>query len=81
MLEYIFRRILLMIPVLLVVSIISFIVIQLPPGDYLTSHIAALAEGGDIVDQDEIEALKKPYGLDQPVYVLLIATMMVTMKC
>jgi peptide/nickel transport system permease protein len=58
-----------MIPVLLVVSITSFAVIQLPPGDYLTSHIAALAEGGDIVDQDEIDALKKRYGLDRPMYV------------
>jgi peptide/nickel transport system permease protein len=69
MLQYIARRILLMIPVLLTVSIISFVVIQLPPGDYLTSHIAALAEGGDIVDQDEIDALKARYGLDRPMYV------------
>ena len=69
MLEYILRRIIVMIPVLIVVSIISFVVIQLPPGDYLTSHIAALAEGGDIVDQDEIEALKRRYGLDQPMIV------------
>jgi peptide/nickel transport system permease protein len=69
MLQYILRRIALMIPVLLVVSIISFVVIQLPPGDYLTSHIAVLAESGDIVDQDEIEALKKRYGLDRPMIV------------
>lgn len=69
MLQYVLRRIVIMIPVLFVVSIISFIVIQLPPGDYLTSHIAALAESGDIVDQDVIDALKKRYGLDQPMYV------------
>ncbi len=69
MLQYILRRIVLMIPVLFVVSIISFVVIQLPPGDYLTSHIAALAESGDLVNQDEIDALKRRYGLDQPMYV------------
>ena len=69
MLQFTLRRILYMVPTLIIVSILSFAIIQLPPGDYLTSHIAALAEGGDIVDQDEIEALKRRYGLDQPVYV------------
>ncbi len=75
MLQYILRRILIMVPVLFVVSIISFVVIQLPPGDYLTSHIAALAQGGDIVNQDEIEALKKRYGLDQPMVVQYVKWM------
>ena len=69
MLQYIVRRIMLMIPVLIVVSILSFVVIQLPPGDYLTSHIAALAQGGEVIDQDAIEALKVRYGLDQPMIV------------
>jgi len=69
MLQYIIRRILIMIPLLIVVSMLSFAIIQLPPGDYLTSHIAAMASAGDIIQQDEIDALKKRYGLDQPVYV------------
>ena len=66
MLEYLGRRILLLIPTLIVVSIMSFVLIQLPPGDYLTTYIASLEAGGQIVQEDEIEALKRQYGLDQP---------------
>lgn len=66
---YIAKRILLMIPTLLVISVISFIVIQLPPGDYLTSYAAGLRAQGDAVDQAEIDSLRERYGLGQPVYV------------
>ena len=59
----------LVIPTLIVVTIVSFILIQLPPGDYLTSYIADLAASGDTVDQAEIATLEKRYGLDQPIYV------------
>jgi len=69
MLQYLVRRILLMIPTLFLVSIISFMTIQLPPGDYLSSRLAALAQTGQILQQDEIESLKRQYGLDQPIYV------------
>jgi peptide/nickel transport system permease protein len=69
MLAYILRRVLLMIPTLLIISIISFAVIQLPPGDYLSSYVATLRDQGDIVDEQELEALKARYGLGQPIYV------------
>jgi peptide/nickel transport system permease protein len=69
MLAYILRRVLLMIPTLLIISLISFAVIQLPPGDYLSSYVATLRDQGDIVDEQELEALKARYGLGQPVYV------------
>jgi peptide/nickel transport system permease protein len=69
MLTYILRRIMLMIPTLFVISIISFAVIQLPPGDYLSSYVAQLRETGDIVDEAELVALKERYGLGQPIYV------------
>jgi peptide/nickel transport system permease protein len=68
MLQFVGRRILLLVPTLVVVSIMSFVLIQLPPGDYLTTYIASLEAGGQIVQEDEIEALKKQYGLDQPIY-------------
>jgi len=58
-----------MIPTLLIVSILSFAVIQLPPGDYLSSYVSQLRETGDIVDAAELEALKQRYGLGQPIYV------------
>jgi peptide/nickel transport system permease protein len=68
MLQFIGRRILLLLPTLVVVSIMSFILIQLPPGDYLTTYIASLEAGGLVVQEDEIEALKRQYGLDKPFY-------------
>ena len=69
MLVYILRRVLLMIPTLLIISIISFAVIQLPPGDYLSSYVATLRDQGDIVDEQELAALQARYGLGQPIYV------------
>jgi len=68
MLLLILRRLFWMIPTLVIISIISFAIIQLPPGDYLTSYIAALAESGETVDEEQIEALRMRYALDQPVY-------------
>ncbi len=50
------------------VSIIVFVVIQLPPGDFLTSYIAQLAASGESVNLETIEALKKQYGLDRPIW-------------
>ena len=69
MLAYILRRVLLMIPTLLIVSVISFAVIQLPPGDYLSSYVSQLRESGDLIDENELRALEERYGLGQPVYV------------
>jgi len=69
MLVYIARRVLYMIPTLIIISVISFIIIQLPPGDYLTSYIAQLSETGESVDEAVIASLKKRYGLDQPMYI------------
>ena len=64
---YILRRILYMIPVLLGVSVLSFIIIQLPPGDYLTTRIAKLQlEQGTQASQEEVVALREQYGLDRP---------------
>ncbi len=69
MLAYVAKRILYMIPTLLVVSIISFVIIQLPPGDFLTSYVAQLRMEGEDIDEEEIAALQQRYGLGQPIYV------------
>jgi len=68
-LGYILRRILMMIPTLFIISILSFVIIQLPPGDFLTTYAAQLSEMGDAMDQQALEALAERYGLGQPVYV------------
>ena len=69
MLGYILRRIGIMVPTLFIISIISFIVIQLPPGDYLTTYSMTLRTQGDAVQEDAIQALRVRYGLGEPVYV------------
>ncbi|HRU33160.1 MAG TPA: ABC transporter permease [bacterium] len=69
MLQYVLRRILYMIPTLILIAVVSFIIIQLPPGDFLTSYIAQLSQTGETVDEATIAALRKRYGLDQPYYV------------
>ncbi len=66
---YIGRRLLLMIMTLVIISVISFAIIQLPPGDFLTAYIERMEESGLTRDQAVIESLKKRYGLDQPIYV------------
>lgn len=68
MLQYIIKRMLLMIPTLLVISALIFVIIQLPPGDYLETQIAELQSQGESVDMQKIEFLRKQYGLDKPVY-------------
>jgi peptide/nickel transport system permease protein len=69
MLQYIARRLLLMIPTLFAISLISFLIIQLPPGDYLTAYVAQLAEQGEVSDTAAIQAMRERYGLDQPAYI------------
>jgi peptide/nickel transport system permease protein len=69
MLNYILLRLLRMIPQIFIISILAFIIIQLPPGDYLTEHINRLRDSGVTLDQSEIDRLTKMYGLDQPMHV------------
>lgn len=66
MLRFVGRRVLLMIPTLIAISFLSFVIIQLPPGDFLTSYIAQLASQGELVNDEEIMALRQRYGLDEP---------------
>ena len=65
MIEYIVKRVLLLIPVMTVISIVIFVVIQLPPGDYLTNYIANLEQQGIDVSESEAASLRRTYGLDQ----------------
>ncbi len=69
MLRYTLRRLLYMIPTLIVISMISFAIIQLPPGDFLTSYVATLRSQGEDIDTAALQALEQQYGLNQPVYV------------
>jgi peptide/nickel transport system permease protein len=69
MVSYLTRRILAGLLTVFAASILSFVVIQLPPGDYVTSYIARLQSTGTVVSMEEAEALRQQYGLDRPIYV------------
>lgn len=69
MLAYLARRLILSILTVVAVSILSFAIIQLPPGDYVTTYIAQMSTSGSIVSEQEAENLRIQYGLDQPIYV------------
>ena len=69
MLVYIIKRLLLLPLLLFIFSVVAFILIQAPPGDFVTSYVAELAASGSSMDQLQIEALRNLYGLDQPYYV------------
>jgi len=63
------RRMILAILTSLAVSVLAYVVIELPPGDYITSYIAQMSSSGSFVSAQEAEALRRQYGLDQPIYV------------
>ncbi len=69
MLRFIVQRLLLLPVLLLLFSVIVFWLVQAPPGDYLTSYIANLASGGSSIREEQVEALRHQFGLDQPGYV------------
>ncbi|MBN1873119.1 MAG: ABC transporter permease [Anaerolineae bacterium] len=66
MLSYIIQRIIRAIPQMLLISVLAFIIIQLPPGDIVTKRIQNLQASGVTVDERQAELLKKQYGLDRP---------------
>ncbi|MBO9097020.1 MULTISPECIES: ABC transporter permease [Rhizobium] len=79
MLRYIVWRIAVMVPTLLVISMLVFTIIQLPPGDFFESQIAELQAQGETANLQEIQELRKEYGLDKPVavqYVYWVAGML-----
>ena len=68
MVGYILRRLLIAMGTVWMISMIAFAIIQLPPGDYVTSYIAQLMATGTLVTQEEAENLRIQYGLHQPMY-------------
>ena len=69
MLNYIIRRVLLMIPTLVALSVLIFIIIQLPPGDIITSRLQELQAEGQDISEEQIEALRARYNLNDPLHI------------
>jgi peptide/nickel transport system permease protein len=79
-LAYMVRRLLLALLTVWAVSVLSFVVIQLPPGDYITSYISQMSASGSFVSQQEAEALRRQYGLDQPMWVQYLRWMQLVVR-
>ncbi len=62
------RRLVIMVPTLLVISVIVFTIIQLPPGDYLTSRILAIEESGDAQAAAQLDDLRSQFHFEDPVW-------------
>jgi peptide/nickel transport system permease protein len=66
--RFVVKRLLLLPLLMLVFSVAVFAIIQLPPGDFLTTYVATLASSGSSITAEQVAALRKEYGLDQPVW-------------
>ena len=80
MLAYLARRLLLAVLTTWAVSVLAYVVIQLPPGDYITSYIAQMSASGSFVSQQEAEALRQQYGLDKPIWIQYMRWMGMVMQ-
>ncbi|MCE7030300.1 ABC transporter permease [Jiella avicenniae] len=68
MIRYLVNRLMTMVLTLVAISVLVFAIIQLPPGDYLTSYIAEIQAQGEQVTADKIQFLREEYGLDKPLW-------------
>ena len=66
--SYIFQRLIYMVFVFWMVSVVTFVIIQLPPGDYLSTYISRLEQAGEELSEEEALNLRRQYGLDQPLF-------------
>ncbi|MET0852558.1 MAG: ABC transporter permease, partial [Candidatus Rokuibacteriota bacterium] len=69
MITYLIQRLILALLTVWAISVLSFVIIQLPPGDYITSYIAQMSASGGAVSEQEADALRQEYGLDKPMAV------------
>ena len=69
MITYILQRIGLALVTIWAISVVSFVIIQLPPGDFVDTYITNLAASGSAVRAEEAQALREQYGLDKPIWV------------
>ncbi|WP_228081784.1 ABC transporter permease [Streptomyces profundus] len=67
MLSYVARRCLYMIPTLFGISVVAFAIIQLPPGDFLTTLVSRMENQGERMDEAQLAALRERYGLGDPI--------------
>ena len=64
--RYILQRVVMMVPTLFIISVVVFVLIQLPPGDIVSSSVARFQQQGLEASAEQIAALRAQYNLDQP---------------
>lgn len=69
MIRFISQRLISALLTCFVISVVSFVIIQLPPGDYVTSYIAEMQASGGNVTAEEAASLRATYGLDDPIFI------------
>jgi peptide/nickel transport system permease protein len=69
MTRYVLKRLLLLPALLFLFSVAVFAIVQAPPGDFLTTYVATLASSGSSITAEQVEALRREYGLDRPVWI------------
>ena len=72
MLTYLLRRLMLSALTIVAISMISFAIIKLPPGDYVDAYVAQMAASGSVISQEAAANLRAQYGLDRPIYIQYI---------
>ena len=69
MTRYVLKRLILLPALLFLFSVTVFAIVQAPPGDFLTTYVATLASSGSSISAEQVEALRREYGLDQPAWI------------
>ena len=69
MTRFVLKRLVLLPVLLFLFSVTVFAIVHAPPGDFLTTYVATLASSGSSISAEQVEALRREYGLDQPVYI------------
>jgi len=69
MIRYVLKRLVLLPALLFLFSVVVFAIVQAPPGDFLTTYVATLASSGSSISAEQVEALRREYGLDRPIWV------------
>src|SRR3954451_23282253 len=80
MIGYLVRRLILALFTIVAISMLSFAIIQLPPGDYVDAYIAQMSASGSVVSQQEAENLRIQYGLDQPISIQYLKWMSLAVR-
>lgn len=65
MIQYLIKRLLYMIPTILIISWLTFLIVNLPPGDFVDRMVTERRQQGETLTEEQILGLRIQYGLDK----------------